>query len=412
VRYGTTLLKVALAAALGGFAGCSTAPLHDMQPGTRPEESSDEAGLWAALDQAELALQKSPLRIHDPALNAYVKDLVCRMAGPHCGDIRVYLIRRPYFNASMAPNGVMQVWSGALLRAENEAQLAFVLGHEIGHYLHQHSIKQWRRQKAIADTLSILQLLVARSGSANAGDAFDLTTIAAYASLFKYSRDAEREADRHGFESSVMRDYDAAQSWLLWQGLLAEENARDRRKPSSIFATHPASEERLTTLRLASESFGGAGKETGEADYLRSTAPYFAQWLGDELQRRHFPQTLVLLQRLGSRSEGGHRALIDYYVGELFRRRRAPGDDKRAIDAYNDCLAVDGCPAQAHRDIGYVFRSQTLEPKTARFMADAPAVPMALTAFRRYLQRVPDADDAATIKLYIQQLEAAHAPSN
>jgi beta-barrel assembly-enhancing protease len=412
VRGAALALRIAFAAALSSFTGCSTVPLHDMRPGTRPAEDTDEAGLWAALDQAELALQKSPLRVHDRALNGYVRDLVCRMAGAHCGDIRVYLIRRPYFNASMAPNGVLQVWTGALLRAENEAQLAFVLGHEIGHFQHQHSIRQWRRQKAIADTLSILQLLVARSGSANAGDAFDLTTIAAYASLFKYSRDAEREADQYGFHSSVMREYDAAQSWLLWQGLLAEENARDRRKPSSIFATHPASAERLTTLRLASETFGGSGSETGAARYQAATAPYFTQWIADELQRRDFPQSLVLLQRLGSRAESGHRALIDYYTGDLFRRRRAPGDDKRAIDAYSHCLANAGCPPQAHRDIGYVFRSQTLEPRTNRFMADAPAVPLALAAFTRYLESVPDADDAATIELYVQQLETAHAPSH
>lgn len=412
MRRARHLSNIAFGLLLAGLAGCSNAPLHDMRPGTRPAEDTDEAGLWAALDQAELALQKSPLLVHDPALNTYVRDLVCRMAGPHCRDIRVYLIRRPYFNASMAPNGVMQVWTGALLRAENEAQLAFVLGHEIGHYQHQHSIKQWRRQKAIADTLSILQLLVARSGNANAGDAFDLTTIAAYASLFKFSRDAEREADQYGFQSSSTRQYDAAQSWLLWQGLLAEENARDRRKPSSIFATHPATEERITTLRLASESFGGSGRETGVENYRAATSPYFRQWLADELKRRDFPQSLVLLQRLGARADDLHRALIDYASGELFRRRRAPGDDKRAIDAYHRCLANAHCPPQAHRDVGYVFRSQTLEPRTARFMADAPAVPLALAAFKRYLNRVPNADDAATIELYVQQLEAADAASN
>jgi hypothetical protein len=394
-------------AALLLLAGCASRPLHDMAPGTRPPEDTDEAGLWAALDQAELSLQKSPLLIRDPALNAYVQQLVCDLAGEHCGDIRVYLIRRPYFNASMAPNGVMQIWSGAMLRAENEAQLAFVIGHEIGHFLHQHSIKQWRRQKTIADTLTLLQLLIARSGSANAGDAFDLTTLAAYASLYQYSRDAEREADRYGFEQGVRRRYDAAQSWRLWQGLLAEENARDRRKPSSIFSTHPASEERLTTLRLAAESFGGDGSETGAERLQAATAAFFAQWLQDELQRRSFPQSLVLLQRLASRAQGAQRALLDYYAGELFRKRRAPGDDKRALDAYRDCLALPGCPPEAHRDLGYVLRSQTLAPKTARFMPDAPAVPLALAAFRAYLERVPDADDAATIRLYIAELEAA-----
>ena len=54
------------------------------------------------------------------------------------------LVRTPYFNASMAPNGMMQVWSGLLLRVDNEAQLAAVLGHEIGHYLARHSVERLR----------------------------------------------------------------------------------------------------------------------------------------------------------------------------------------------------------------------------------------------------------------------------
>ena len=150
---------LALAAGVALMLGCATqAPLREMTPGERPSEETDEAGLWSALDQAELSLQRSPLLIRDPALNAYVKKLVCDLAGEYCKDIRVYIIRRPYFNASMAPNGVMQVWTGALLRSENEAQIGFVLGHEIGHFLHQHSIKQWRRTKDIMNALSLLQL--------------------------------------------------------------------------------------------------------------------------------------------------------------------------------------------------------------------------------------------------------------
>ena len=43
----------------------------------------------------------------------------------------------------MAPNGMMQVWSG-LLRVDNEAQLASVVGHEIGHYLQRHTVERLR----------------------------------------------------------------------------------------------------------------------------------------------------------------------------------------------------------------------------------------------------------------------------
>ena len=389
---------IALAAGAALLFGCaSQKPLRDMEPGERPPEDTDEAGLWTALDESELALQRSPLLIHDPALNAYIKKLVCDLAGEYCRDIRVYIIRRPYFNASMAPNGVMQVWTGALLRSENEAQLGFVLGHEIGHFLHQHSIKQWRRTKDIMNALSILQLVAARSGTQDAYDIFDVSQLVAYASLYKYSRDAERESDTEGFERAVKLGYRADQGALLWQGLLAEDNARDRNKPSGIFATHPATEERMTTLREAAEAFVDAGSRTGEETYQTATEPFFASWLEDELGRRHYPQTIVLLDRLQERARGTHLAWVEYYRGELFRKRRAGGDDKRAIDAYRAAMRVPGYPPIAHRDLGYMYRT-----------IQQPA--QAANEWRQYLKLQPDAADRATVEHYLSEATgAAHA---
>ena len=83
-----------------------------------------------------------------PQLNQYVQELACRLAGDHCPDIRVNLVSTPQFNASMAPNGMMQVWTGLLLRVENEAQLTAILGHEIGHYLARHSVERMRQIKS------------------------------------------------------------------------------------------------------------------------------------------------------------------------------------------------------------------------------------------------------------------------
>jgi len=389
---------IALAAGAALLFGCaSQKPLRDMEPGERPPEDTDEAGLWTALDESELALQRSPLLVHDPALNAYVKKLVCDLADSYCRDIRVYIVRRPYFNASMAPNGVMQVWTGALLRSENEAQLGFVLGHEIGHFLHQHSIKQWRRTKDIMNALSILQLVAARSGTQDAYDIFDVSQLVAYASLYKYSRDAERESDTEGFERAVKLGYRADQGALLWQGLLAEDNARDRNKPSGIFATHPATEERMTTLREVAEAFVDAGSRTGEETYQTATEPFFASWLEDELGRRHYPQTIVLLDRLQERARGTHLAWVEYYRGELFRKRRAGGDDKRAIDAYRAAMRVPGYPPIAHRDLGYMYRT-----------IQQPA--QAANEWRQYLKLQPDAADRATVEHYLSEATgAAHA---
>src|SRR5262245_2044818 len=81
---------------------------------TRPDLSTDEGGLWGLMDREEARLRRSPFVLRDAELTGYVQDMACRLAGDHCPDIRVVLVRTPFFNASMAPNGLMQVWTGLL----------------------------------------------------------------------------------------------------------------------------------------------------------------------------------------------------------------------------------------------------------------------------------------------------------
>ena len=113
-------------------------------PGYTPEMSSDEAGIWMQVDKQEAQIKTSPQLVRDEKLNAYVSGLVCKLAGEYCPSIRVYILDVPEFNAFAMPNGAVVVYTGLLLETENEAQLAFVLGHEITHYLHRHSLEHLR----------------------------------------------------------------------------------------------------------------------------------------------------------------------------------------------------------------------------------------------------------------------------
>jgi len=71
----------------------------------------------ALTPQQLLRLQGTVPRVHaSDALLDYVQAIACRLGGDHCPDIRVHLVRTPLFNASMAPNGMMQVWTGLMLR--------------------------------------------------------------------------------------------------------------------------------------------------------------------------------------------------------------------------------------------------------------------------------------------------------
>ena len=115
----------------------------EIRGGYVPEQGTTEGGLWMKMNAVEEQFKNSPLRVTDPQLNLYISQLICKLANEHCKDIRPYIIRHPGFNAFMAPNGMMVLWSGLLLRSRNEAQLATVIGHEIGHYLRKHSVKSF-----------------------------------------------------------------------------------------------------------------------------------------------------------------------------------------------------------------------------------------------------------------------------
>ena len=128
-----TLRGAYLALATALVVACAQVPSDSLQPGERPGLETTESGLWMQMDRLENRLKGSGRIVEDDALDAYLRNIVCRLEPAHCPNIRIYVVDVPYFNASMAPNGMMQVWAGLLVRSENEAQLAFVLGHELAH---------------------------------------------------------------------------------------------------------------------------------------------------------------------------------------------------------------------------------------------------------------------------------------
>lgn len=348
----------------------------------RPDTASDEGGLWALMDREETRLRRSSFIVRDPALRTYLTTLACKLAGDHCPDVRVYTVRTPLFNASMAPNGMMQIWTGLLLRVENEAQLAAVLGHEIGHYLQRHSIERLRD----AQSRSAFATLLAPFGIVGL-----VGQLGALAGLLAYSREHEREADRIGIFLMKRSGHDPREATKVWAQMRAELAAGpggDPGKRSVMFATHPGIEERQVQLeQLATGSSGFIGV----AEYQAIVEPMLAELLDDELKRAQYDETIVLLDRhCENRSQRGD---LRWYRGEA-RRLRAQGDDlERAVADFNAALALDKPPAQAHRSLGFIYRGQGRKEDAA-------------AAFTRYLEAAPAAPDAGLVQSYLSELKS------
>jgi predicted Zn-dependent protease len=225
---------------------CATTQMPDIKPGEKPAIESDEAGLWMYMDDIEENLKTSGRIETDPLFNAYTRKIICKLAPDYCENIRFYIVRTPHFNASMAPNGSMQIWTGLMLRAQNEAQLAYVLGHEIGHYQRRHSLKQWR---SVRDTSSVLIFFQLAAAGAGVGFAGDMAQLIALAGIFAYSRDQEREADDIGFELMANAGYDFHEAANIWQALIEEHEAADHPDQFILFASHPSTQERVKIRR-------------------------------------------------------------------------------------------------------------------------------------------------------------------
>ena len=167
---------------------------HIIPPGYEPSEAQDEQGLWMELEEYERTLNQSALLVRDPDLNNYIKDIVCRVAGDYCNDFRVYLVRNPGFNASMTATGMMQIWTGLLVRATSSDEIAAVVGHEIAHYTRLHTLQRFRKLKKNAAAGSIIDIGIGIFTGSSVPIAQSIGAMNALA----FNREQEQEADLLG----------------------------------------------------------------------------------------------------------------------------------------------------------------------------------------------------------------------
>jgi len=350
--------------------------------------SGEEAGLWMQVDKAEASLKVAPNIVRDMPLNAYVAQIVCRLAGDYCGTLRVYIVETPEFNAAAMPNGAIMVNTGLLLRMQNEAQLAFVLGHEITHFLHRHTLAHMRMAVRTGGLVALIGLATAVAGAGYLGSAVSTVGVGA---IYSNSRDEERDADANGFQVAVNSGYAPDEAPAIWRFMMAEDNAHEHKNRSAFLADHPQSEERLASLQKAADAArdGRAGWIQNEDGYRAVVAPFLHRWVEDELTRGEPRESVILFQRLTAAEP--RNALYQYGLGEAYRRRNLAGDALYAVAAYRAALACSQPPAEAWRGIGLVTMKEG-EKAEAR------------EAFNAYRAQAPDATDKAMIDFYLTQL--------
>lgn len=383
------------------FAGAIAADLTPtLSANHTPLRHGVEGGLWMLSEQCERAIAQSPRRVDDAALESYLHDIVCRLSPDYCADIRVYVVRTPYFNASMMPNGAMQVWTGLLARVRNEAQLAAVLGHELGHYLRRHGLQQMEDVRLRSNLLTFFTLglgAAVAGGGIGAGTAQAASLGAHFGtlgSLFAFSREHETEADLFGLRLLAEAGYSPDAAPAVWQDLIDEERADDGKSDSRLpfFTTHPAPEKRMTALRMES----GRSTATPTINEIEARERYLAavrfhlrEWLEDELALNHPKKSELLLRRMLDVEFAP--GIVHYLLGEVSRREDTGSLSTAALEHYEVALTFPDAPPEAHRAIGlWKLKSKDM--------------PSARTHLASYLAAAPDASDRAMIEYYLTQM--------
>lgn len=166
----------------------------------------------------------------------------------------------PVVNAFALPGGYVYVTRGLLAHMENEAQLAVVLGHEIGHVAARHA-----SQRAFEQKVGQIALI----GGAVAGQellgipgqsVLNLGSQAAKYLFLSYSRDDEREADHLGVEYAAKKHFDASDGAGFFSALERISDQSDQNIPSWQ-STHPDPSERAKRIPKLAENWAEKGYE-------------------------------------------------------------------------------------------------------------------------------------------------------
>lgn len=317
--------------------------------------------------------------------------------GPQPFDYHFFVVRAPSLNAFAVPGGYIYLHSGILTQADNEDELAGVIGHEIAHVNAHHLVRQQEKTKIwnYAQVLGLLASIVQPAlGAAALG--------ASASAQLQYRREFEQEADYLGARYVKEAGYAPRGMLDFFQKLAQLQRGSGALVPPYLL-THPLTDERLThleaVLRTAQWSAAArpqAGRELRRAKLLarvrtepaRDVLPRYQAEVAarpDDAEAR-FELGWVMLesgnyeaarQTLEQARELGY-AGTERELGRAYMRLRRPADARPLL-----AHAVEAKPDDAVAQFEY-----------GRVLEELGQNDAALAAYRRAVAAHPEFEDA------------------
>jgi predicted Zn-dependent protease len=372
-----------------GLCSCATTNLPPVTSGEFTFEE-DEARIWRRSEEEQESLAKSGLEYRDEKLKVYLNDIGKKLQPPDVYEripFEIRVLQNPYSNAFAYPNGIIYVHSGILARMDNEAQLATLLAHEMTHATHRHQVRHFRglrnRTAVFASMQAALGGLPAIGGLASV-----LGEIGTMAAVSGYSQQLETEADMVGLRLMMDAGYDPREAPKLFRHI-KDELEEEKVEEPFFFGSHPRLQERIDNYQNFLES--NKNSQTGIVNtkiFRRKIARVIFDNAFLDLKAGRFQSATRGAEKYLSiypKSPQGH-----YLLGEICRQKGDTEDFKKAEVYYRKAISLNSSYPKAFKGIGLLYFKQGQKSKARR-------------AFQSYLRLLPQADDMAYVKEYINQ---------
>ncbi len=188
--------------------------------------------------------------VEDQALQDYFSRIGLEIARiSHRPDLswKFTVLDSPVVNAFAVPGGYVYLTRGILAYMNNEAELAGVLGHEIGHVTARHSVTQISQQQLLGLGLGLGSIFSSRFHQLS-----DLAEMGLGIMMLKYSRDHERQSDQLGIQYMAQAGYDPAQMSQFFQVFMGLREEQGEMIPSWL-SSHPAPPDRIQATSAAAD---------------------------------------------------------------------------------------------------------------------------------------------------------------
>jgi predicted Zn-dependent protease len=274
--------QMAVLLTVGLLAACGTKVVNPVT-GKTERTVMDEATEIAEGRKAHQQVLAEYGAIKDARLQAYVNDIGQRLAKQsHRAQLpwTFTVLDSPEVNAFALPGGFIYITRGIMAYLDSEAELAGVLGHEIGHVTARHGAQRATREQTAGLGVFAATILGAVLESQGVGGAVDLASQAsqsfAAGLVARYSRDQELQADQLGAEYLARNRYNPQNmvdviAVLKNQELFAADQAkaegRQIAQGSHWLASHPSNDTRLIAIRETAAKLAGQFVDDNRARY-------------------------------------------------------------------------------------------------------------------------------------------------